>query len=241
LHVCPLPFRGRLKCVKRDTPTPPPPPNPAPASTVAAGFATGSGAYEYASGAGPSPFRGGFNFTSTLDAASDTAIVSMFLNGSLTDKAAIAAGALTGYAYDSVRILAEGAVYAAPVIIGRVATAAQIIGSRTFTSGDPLVADLANEIEAAYPGHVVGVNVPIRDTAGQLVTDADIQLQNAIIQVKSGGGKGLTSQVLRTEQATGMPTIGYGPSLKPSVVRSIEQAGGLVTRDKGLLIDVVRP
>lgn len=121
------------------------------------------------------------------------------------------------------------------------ATAAQIIGSRTFTSGDPLVADLANEIEAAYPGHVVGVNVPIRDTAGQLVTDADIQLQNAIIQVKSGGGKGLTSQVLRTEQATGMPTIGYGPSLKPSVVRSIEQAGGLVTRDKGLLIDVVRP
>ncbi|ATQ70955.1 RHS repeat-associated core domain-containing protein (plasmid) [Methylosinus trichosporium OB3b] len=218
-----------------------PPPEHAPASTVAAGFATGSGAYEYASGAGPSPFRGGFNFTSTLDAASDTAIVSMFLNGSLTDKAAIAAGALTGYAYDSVRILAEGAVYAAPVIIGRVATAAQIIGSRTFTSGDPLVADLANEIEAAYPGHVVGVNVPIRDTAGQLVTDADIQLQNAIIQVKSGGGKGLTSQVLRTEQATGMPTIGYGPSLKPSVVRSIEQAGGLVTRDKGLLIDVVRP
>jgi hypothetical protein len=120
-------------------------------------------------------------------------------------------------------------------------TAAESAAPRTFTSGDPLVADLANEVEAAYPGHVVGVNVPIRDATGQLVTDADIQLQNSIIQVKSGGGKGLTSQVLRTEQATGMPTIGYGPALKPSVVNSINQAGGLVTTDKGLLIEVVKP
>jgi hypothetical protein len=119
--------------------------------------------------------------------------------------------------------------------------AAETAVPRTFTSSDPLVANLANEIEAAYPGHVVGVNVPVRNAAGQLVTDADIQLQNAIIQVKSGGGKGLTSQVLRTEQATGMPTIGYGPTLKPSVVRSINQAGGLVTTDKGLLIEVVKP
>ena len=119
--------------------------------------------------------------------------------------------------------------------------AAETAVPRTFTSSDPLVADLADEIEAAYPGHVVGVNVPVRNAAGRLVTDADIQLQNAIIQVKSGGGKGLTGQLLRTEQATGMPTIGYGPTLKPSVVRSINQAGGLVTTDKGLLIEVVKP
>ncbi len=123
----------------------------------------------------------------------------------------------------------------------RIVIAAETAVPRTFRSSDPLVGNLANEIEAAYPGHVVGVNVPVRNAAGQLVTDADIQLQNAIIQVKSGGGKGLTSQLLRTEQATGMPTIGYGPTLKPSVVRSINQAGGLVTTDQGLLIEVVKP
>lgn len=83
--------------------------------------------------------------------------------------------------------------------------------------------------------------MPIRSSAGKLVTDADIQLQNAIIQVKSGGGKGLTSQLLRTDQATGVPVIGYGPTLKPSVVRSINQSGGLVTTDRGLLIEVVKP
>ena len=81
---------------------------------------------------------------------------------------------------------------------------------------------MANKIEAAYPGHVVGVNVPVRNAAGQLVTDADILLQNAVIQVKSGGGKGLTSQLIRTEQATGLPTIGYGPTLKPSLRLVIE-------------------
>jgi hypothetical protein len=100
---------------------------------------------------------------------------------------------------------------------------------------------LANKIEAAYPGHVVGVNVPVRNAAGQLVTDADILLQNAVIQVKSGGGKGMTSQLVRTEQATGLPTIGYGPTLKPSVVNGINKGGGLVTTDEALLIEVVKP
>ncbi len=112
---------------------------------------------------------------------------------------------------------------------------------RTFTSADPLVADVANAIERAYPGHVVGVNVPITNTAGRLVTDGDIVLQNAIIQVKSGSGAGLTSQLLRTEAATGMPAIGYGPNLGGSVVKGIQATGGLVTRDKALLIQVVAP
>ena len=80
---------------------------------------------------------------------------------------------------------------------------------RTFTSADPLFGNgnLADNIEAAYPGHLVGVTVPVRNAEGQRVTDADNSLQNAVIQVKSGGGKGMTSQRVRTEQATGLPTI----------------------------------
>jgi len=107
---------------------------------------------------------------------------------------------------------------------------------RVFKSSDPLVGELATKIDAAYPGHVVGVNVPIRDAAGKLVTDADILLKNGVVQVKSGGGKGLTSQLERTEKATGLPTIGYGPDLKPSVLK-----GCTATNCERTLIEVIKP
>lgn len=110
------------------------------------------------------------------------------------------------------------------------------VTKRTFTSSDKHVGDVANAIEEAYPGHVVGVNVPVRDAAGNMVTDADILLKNAVIQVKSGGGKGMTSQIQRTEQATGLPTIGYGPDLKQSILKNSTS-----TNDLQLLIDVVKP
>ena len=108
-------------------------------------------------------------------------------------------------------------------------------GTPAWCSSDPLVGDLANQIEAKYPGHVVGVNVTVN---GQ---EVDILLQNAALQVKSGRGKGLTSQLARTEAATGLPSIGYGPNLGGSLVQGIEQNGGLVTRDLDLLLNVVAP
>ena len=112
---------------------------------------------------------------------------------------------------------------------------------RTFSSSDPLVANLANKIERAYPGHVVRVNEEIRNINGQLVTDLDIVLKNAIIQVKSGHGKHLGLQLVRTEQATGLPAIRYGPTLRGRVVIDIAKSGGLVTRDEELLIQLVKP
>ena len=47
--------------------------------------------------------------------------------------------------------------------------------------------------------------MPIKRADGTLLTDADILTKNAIIQVKSGGGKGLGSQIQRTEAGTGIP------------------------------------
>jgi RHS repeat-associated protein len=121
--------------------------------------------------------------------------------------------------------------------VGRGMTARHVLRpERVFTSPDPLVGQLATKIEAAYPGHVVGVNVPIRDSAGRLITEVDILLRNAAIQVKSGGGKGLTSQLARTEQATGLPAIGYGPNLKPSILQSCT-----ATTCEKALIEVVKP
>ena len=59
--------------------------------------------------------------------------------------------------------------------------------------------------------------------------------------MKSGPGKGMTSQLARTEAATNLPVIGYGPDLGPSLVKGIQRAGGLVTRDRELLIALVAP
>ena len=108
--------------------------------------------------------------------------------------------------------------------------------SRTFKSTDPLVGNLATKIESVYPGHVIDVNVPVRSSTGQMITDADILLKNAVIQVKSGGGKGMASQLQRTEQATGIPTIGYGPDLKPSILRSCA-----ATNCEETLLQVIKP
>lgn len=116
-------------------------------------------------------------------------------------------------------------------------------GPRTFKSADPLVGDLATKIEATYPGSVADVNVPIRDSTGKLVTDADILMKDGtVIQVKSGGGKGLTSQLQRTQDAIGSANVfGYGPTIKPSVINSANEAGFKVFTSEAELIRQLKP
>jgi hypothetical protein len=108
--------------------------------------------------------------------------------------------------------------------------------AKTFTSTDPLVGELATKIDAVYPGHVLGVNVPVLDETGQVLTDIDILLKNGIVEVKSGGGKGLTTQMATMEQYTGMPVIGYGPNLKWSILRNCT-----ATDCEQTLLDVIAP
>jgi len=101
-----------------------------------------------------------------------------------------------------------------------------------FTSKDPLVGELANTIESQFPGLVKGVNVPLRDAQGKLVTDADILLDNAVLQVKSGNARGLPGQLLRTESATDLPVIGFAPNGRAGTLRAAEKNGSLVTSYK---------
>lgn len=46
----------------------------------------------------------------------------------------------------------------------------------------------------------------------------------------------MTSQLQRTEKATGLPDIGFGPDLKASILR-----GSTSTNSEQLLIDVIKP
>ena len=54
---------------------------------------------------------------------------------------------------------------------------------------------MATQIEQEFPGSVNGVNRIVHRPDGSILTDLDIELENIVIQVKSGGGKGLTRQL----------------------------------------------
>jgi hypothetical protein len=114
---------------------------------------------------------------------------------------------------------------------------------RVFTSGDPLVGQTATNIEKFLPGSVRDVNVPIKNDAIGKNSDADIMLKNGdVIEVKSGGGKGATSQVSNQSQIIGDSgeVIVYGPDLKPSVVKGIQRSGTKVFSNLDDLISYIK-
>ncbi|MFJ6984225.1 MULTISPECIES: polymorphic toxin-type HINT domain-containing protein [unclassified Streptomyces] len=106
---------------------------------------------------------------------------------------------------------------------------------------DPLVPELVDDINARYPGHVRAQGVDIVGADGQVLTDFDIVTRNAVVQVKTGSGKGALKQALRTQSLTDYPVIVYLPQGRGSVIKSLEQAGIMVTRDKNVLLDVLAP
>jgi hypothetical protein len=107
----------------------------------------------------------------------------------------------------------------------------------TFTSSDPLVGDLANAIEARQPGRVVGVNVSVYDSAGREQTDYDIELEDNVIEVKSGRGTGIGSQVTRILETTGKQVIVYGPKLGRFARAEAESRGAVVFTSEAALLE----
>jgi len=53
----------------------------------------------------------------------------------------------------------------------------------------------------------------------------DIEPDNAVIQVKSGGGKGLTRQLKNTSTITMKEVIVYVPDAKPSIIKAALENG----------------
>ena len=48
-------------------------------------------------------------------------------------------------------------------------------------------------------------------------------------------------QLQRSEAATGLPSIGFGPNLPAKSLRTLSRQGGLVTGDENLLLQVIKP
>jgi hypothetical protein len=91
------------------------------------------------------------------------------------------------------------------------------VEARVFTSTDPKVGDIATRIEAALTGSVRSVNIAIGDKNLGLASEADIVLDNGdIVEIKAGGGKGTTKQVVNQQKIIGRSgeIIVYGEKLK---------------------------
>ena len=110
---------------------------------------------------------------------------------------------------------------------------------RVFTSRDPLVGYVAMQIEHSLPGRVISVNKVVYRPDGSILTDLDIELDNIVIQVKTGGGKGVTKQLINSANSTGKTAIGYVPDVKPSVLKEATNNGFDVFTNMDDLIEFI--
>lgn len=111
--------------------------------------------------------------------------------------------------------------------------------TRVFTSDDPLVGDVATQIEQHLPGRITSVNRVVNRPDGSILTDLDIELDNIVIQVKTGGGKKLTKQLINSVNSTGKIAIGYVPDIKPSVLKEATNNGFQVFTNIDDLIEFI--
>ena len=85
----------------------------------------------------------------------------------------------------------------------------------------------------------LGVNRNIYRSDGSILTDLDIELDTIVIQVKSGGGKGLTTQLINSADGTGKIAVGYAPNIKPSVFKEATNSGFNVFTNMDDLIEFI--
>ena len=84
------------------------------------------------------------------------------------------------------------------------------------------------------------VNVPGHNAAGELRTDFDVELTDAVIQVKSGSGKGIGAQVTRTQEVTTKQVIVYAPKMGSHAQAEATRRGAKVFTSKDELIKYLR-
>ena len=113
---------------------------------------------------------------------------------------------------------------------------------KTWASTDKYVGETANAIEAKYPGKVVDVNKKVYRADGTPLTDYDIEFNNAIIQVKQGGGKGATKQAINTASSTSKEVIVYLPDQNAgaAVVKGLQKEGFKVFTNQQDLLNYLK-
>jgi hypothetical protein len=108
-----------------------------------------------------------------------------------------------------------------------------------FESPDPLVPELARQIDAGRPGSVMYINRNIIDPATHLdrLTEYDIETDKAVIQVKSTADvEGMGKQLLRSASVSDKQVIGYAPLATPGRLAQLRAQGHQVFTDAPRLV-----
>jgi hypothetical protein len=111
--------------------------------------------------------------------------------------------------------------------------------ARTFESRDPLVADLARQIDADRPGSVLFINRDLINPEDHLnrMTEFDIETDKAVIQVKAGErANKLGAQIEKSMSIADKPVIGYAPEVSPERLAFLESQGHRIFTDEATLI-----
>ena len=108
-----------------------------------------------------------------------------------------------------------------------------------WSSADPLVGNLANQLEAAFPGRITGVNTNVPMSNG-LLREVDIELGDIVVQVKSGNARGLTGQIETSVSTTGRRVVGYAPDMPPGAWENAARQGIPIARSLDELIAIIR-
>lgn len=82
---------------------------------------------------------------------------------------------------------------------------------------------------------------PTPPATGNLLTDFDIETQNAVIQVKTKIARGLGAQLETTQSLTSKVVIGYAPDAAAGSLTTWASQGYLVTNSLKALLDLVAP
>jgi len=118
-----------------------------------------------------------------------------------------------------------------------------ILLRRARQQSDPGVAQLVRDLEGAGI-RVHNVNMGISRTAAHRLGEADIVLENAILQVKRTSSAGvLIKQIQETQLVTTRPVIGFVLARNRAGQRTVDGArynGHLATNDFNELLDWVR-
>ena len=113
--------------------------------------------------------------------------------------------------------------------------------TKVYTSTSPYVGELATNIEKEFPNKIIGFERDIFKPDDTKLTDFDIELDNLIIEVKSGSGNKLTKQMDNILSVAGEKTVVvYGPTLGKHIKKAMTDRGVRIFTNQKDLLDFIR-
>jgi len=119
-----------------------------------------------------------------------------------------------------------------------VPTVPSAVRPRVFTSKDPLVGELATWLDEWSPGIVKGVNVDVPTRYGRW-QEVDIDLDEYVVEVKSGRAQKLRAQLDAIAEKTGRKVVAFVPEMPGRAWAELARQGYRLARDPEELAQIL--